>query len=732
MIGLGTQSQLGIGIAIQLRDQFSVTADRVTRKLMDLKKMSNSALDGALSKYRNTSAGIAATAGAITYGFYGMAKSASEFGHQINQMDILGDGKLGKTKKQLSEFTLGLAADFATMPTKVGALMTDNIRQGVNQGLDMVSKYQLAVSKATNETPEVVGKSLLGIMHAYNMTTDQFPRIANAVTATANATQSSVYSIGESMEYTGFTARRLNLDLEHTLAFMGKLSQSGIMGSSAGVAMNQMQLELAKGLGVGASKKKIAAWNALGLDRGQMKAYMNEANGLFKVSEAIEKASSKINSVDREKILFDLLGVRGAKGMSGAWGQADPSKSLSGLLASAQGGVGSNIAMTQAKRMMNDPYSQFLKIQAKWEVFKIKFIGSMAPVLGKILHVAEKFIDVATAIGQSPIGTVLGSIIAVGAPLIGTLFAFRAAALTATIALRGFGAMGLMGPGFGALMRAGLGGIGPRAAASGYGVLSRSSPAYLKQFAKNSAGNWYVRAGQQANINGKLYGAGSALPRNFNPAMGGYLHPSFNALGKNAAGNWYVRAGQSFTHGGKTFGAGSMLPRGINPTVTPRLGLSGVMAGASVASMGSSAGAAATWASRVGLSSATGVASKILPTLGKIAMFGGRLLPIVGWGLTIYSIYDLLKGEKKEKKAEEEDPGYKRYKQAMDSAFWGGAGRGWENMSPAMKEGKEKADKAFNQTLQIHIDGRKVMEQNIQQQLSESMNNYLPFNVSEY
>lgn len=723
MIGLGSQSQLGIGIAIQLRDQFSTTADKVTRKLVDMKKQSNAVLDSALRGYRNNTAMLSAASTGIALGFYKMAKGASEFGHQINAMDILGDGKLGRTKKQLTDFTLKMATDFATMPSKVGDLMTDNIRQGVNKGLSMVTEYQMAVSKATNETPEAVGKSLLGIMHAYNMTTAEFPRIANAVTATANATQSSVYSIGESMEYTGFTARRLNLDLEHTLAFLGKLSQSGIMGSSAGVAMNQMQLELAKGLGVGAPKKKIKAWQMLGLDRGTMKGYMNEANGLFKVSAAIEKASSRINSVDREKILFDLLGVRGAKGLSGAWGASDPSKSLGGLLAATQAGVSGDVSRGQARRMMNDPYSQFLRIQVKWEVFKIRFISSMAPVLSKILRFGEKIIDFATVIGASPIGQVFGTIVAVGAPIIGLLLAFQSAVLTATIALRGYGALGIGGrPGFGSLVGAGLGSIVPKAPSRGFGVFASSAPGYLGQIGKNAAGAWHVRAGQQFNVGGKLYGAGQLLPRGFNPAMGGFLHPQFNNLARNSAGNWHVAAGKTFTWEGKSYGAGSMVPRSINPMA----GMMGLSAGASLASSGGTG-----IMSKLGTYLGTGVGSKVLPTLGKIAGYAGRMLPILGWGITLYSIYDLLRSNNSKDNREEkpEDPAYQQFKRSMDSSFWGQSGQNWRANDKFLKSSSDKTNAMLNQQIAIYMDGKKVMEENMKQALDQSMQNYLPFNL---
>lgn len=689
-IGLGNSTQLGIGIAIGLQDRFSPVADRIYKKLMQLKSSSRGVVDSAIRDYIGQATAISAGAGLVSRGYYRMARSASEFGHKINQIDIIGDGKLGRTKKQLSDFALGLSRDFATLPTDVADAMLENTRAGVTKGLDVVTKYQLAVSKATGETTQAVSERLLGIANAMQIPMNEFGRVANATTSAANASMASVFSIGESMEYAAFTAKQFNIPLEQTLALVAKLSQSNIKGSSAGTALNNMIQYLGSSTSGLATKKQKQMWDLLGIDRGGMKNLMDNGK-IFEAIATMDKAMSRISPSDRITILRNLTNMRGARGMLGAWGSNDPSKSLSGLLASIQGGVNSDIAIGQSRRMMNDPYSQFMRVQVAWEQFKIKFIGASAPALMTILKGAEKVAHLMGIVAQTPIGKVLGTMVAVGAPLISVLFGLRAASLAATFALRGLS--GARGFGYRDLLGAGMGMAGGRA------------PMGINYLGIANSG--------------------------VNP----YYNQMLRTASINSAGRWFVQAGKSMTYGGKLFGPGQLLPMNFNPTMRPSWGAplkspAGMMLGSTLLNASGGAASATTWLGKMGQSVGGAVGTRLLPLLGQAAGFLGRLVPIVGWGVTIWSIYDLLKSDHDDR--EKIDPVFAAYKRQMDEQIKGYLNPYTRNIPVMNMNGlfDNKDKPVLQQNLVVNVDGQTALRKALEQYQQNFQNN-LQFNIQQ-
>lgn len=456
MFGLGSSSQLGIGIAVTLNDQFSGQAAKVNASLLAMKKNANSAVTGAMRDARNQSAAIAAGALAATAGLVSMVKSASEFDHAINQVFITGGGKLGKTRKQLQEFALTLSKSFSMEPLQIAGALFENAKQGITDGLEEITKYQIAVAAATDENiggNRGVAANLLNIMNAMDLGIDHFKDVANGVTAVANATQASVYSIGESMQYAAFTAHQFNLPLATTLAMVGKLSQVGIQGTSAGTGINNMLTQMAKGLGPFQSKKQLAAWRMLGLNPKEITAMANSGN-ITGVISAVSTASSKLTPIQKGSIIPQAFNMRGTRAIEGLFDSKNGNKTIGSILQEAQAGIKGDIAMKQSTAMMNDMFSDFKFFTNALKRFGIAFLDSAGPLLRVIMHAAVATLRVVSAIISSPIGSIFAGIVAVVIPVIGVMFLFRTALFAATIALRGIagtasigGIRGLLGGG---------------------------------------------------------------------------------------------------------------------------------------------------------------------------------------------------------------------------------------------------------------------------------------------
>lgn len=509
MLSLGSSSQLGIGISIALQDKFSGTAAKVASNLKSLKNQANEAVTQSMRSYRNNAAGIAASALGASVAMGSMVEDAAEFQHRINQVAIVGGAALKNTRKDLAGFAQDMSQIYGRTPTEIASALYENAKAGITTDIKQITRYQLAVATAVGEQlegPGGVAEKLIGIMNAYDLPTKRFGDIANAMTSVANATVSNVNDIGQAMEYAAFTAKNFNIPFEMTVAMVGKLSQAKIQGSSAGTGINNMLLQLAKSLGPMASKKSQKIWGMLGLDRGEMAGMMNQGN-ISGVIQALSQATSGMTPVKRTALLSDLFQRRGDRALEGIFGTQN-GITVDKLYRGALGDEKRNISQTQSAQAMNDLYGSIKKLKATWEVFKQVLVDGIGPGLRVFLTGLRHLVTVFTFIARTPIGKVLFGLTAVVVPLIGIMFALRAAALTAAIALNGFGMTARAG-GFRGLLGAGL-----DIASQGFGGTGSAGVKY------NSLGRAYVGAGQSVSFMGKMFKAGQLLPAAYMGASG--------------------------------------------------------------------------------------------------------------------------------------------------------------------------------------------------------------------
>lgn len=504
MITLGQQSQLGIGIAIKLQDQFSGAASKVLQSMRAMKAQQNSNVVGAMKDYRNYALGIAATSAVATKAMFSMAEAGAEFQHTINKIAIIGGKELGLTRTQLMDFAHDMSKIYTQSPLEVANAAYENVKAGITTGLKEITNYQMATATAVGERldgPGGVAEKLLGIMNAMDIPQSKFGDIANSITAVANATISNVSDIGEAMQYAAFTAKTFNVPLETTLALVGKLSQAKIIGSSAGTGISNMFLQLAKSLGPFATKKSQKAWGMLGIDMNKMAKLANSGN-INDVILSLSRATEKMSPIMRNDILSTLFNRRGDRAIEGLFDSKNGNVSIASLVAAAQKGEKNNTVMSQAKKMMNDLTGDFAHFRNSLMAFKDAFAVSVGPFLRVLIHGGTALIGVFTAISKTGIGKVLLGVAVVTIPLIGVLFAFRAAALTAAIALNGFSSVAGAGT-FKGLMGAGL----DMASAGHLGA---------RGVRTNINGRAIVSAGQSINYGGKIYKGGQFLPNGFN------------------------------------------------------------------------------------------------------------------------------------------------------------------------------------------------------------------------
>lgn len=523
MFGLGSSSQLGIGIAIRLHDKFSGPAREINKQLSDFQRLNkHSALLGAMRDYRDSSAAIATGAGALSLGMFQMVKSASEYDHAIRKVMILGNNDLKASYKDVHDFQKKMTQAYPqTTPMDFGKLLGENVRAGVTawKELKELSDYQLAAATATDESAERVGMGILGVLKAYNMgATDTYKvggkmvsgmsYVANGLTVAANQSMASIGDLVESMKYFAPTAMTAGMGLDQSLAIMSVMGNTNVLGSQAGVWSANALRYMVKNTGMFSTNGTLDAWKKAGIDPKQMKAMIDQGN-IYGALQHTGQVMRGLSISDQLSLYQKLFGERGSRAVISAFTTKFADTQLSDALKGVVGGVRDDISKKQAAQMADDPYSYFMKIKNQAFNFTVSFFKAAMPVIKVFSAIAMAGAKFAGWLVETPIGKVLAGLVAVITPMIAVTFAFRAALLSATIALRGFAINQSVAGGFGGLLRGGLGMAGMGRVGKFGGMMSR-----------NAAGKWMVNAGESISFGGKLYKGGQLLPAAFLAAQG--------------------------------------------------------------------------------------------------------------------------------------------------------------------------------------------------------------------
>lgn len=647
MFGLGSSAQLGLGIAITLQDRFSGTAAKVMASMTRMKREGSAMVDQAARDYQQGATRVAAIAGAMTYGMFQMAKQGAALSHQVNLNMILAAGKMGATRDQIKKAVNDISMEFAQMPVDILTQRLENVRAGATGAIDELTRYQAAAAVATGEKlsgQEGAGSNILGALFTFNLpiTKDNIAKVTNAIVAGANLSKASIASIGKTLQYAGQTFREYGFNIEQSVAMAAKLSQANIESTTAGVAMNQMIRELGKAVSQNATKKQISAWQVLGIDPNTIHEKVIQ-NDLFGIINQIQTAAGKIkDNVQRNAGALDpLFGVRGGKGIMAAFRSLVEGGNLEDFMKGIQRYQEEDITIKQGKAAAKDPFSDIIRTEAQWELFKMEFVETISPELHMFATFLQKTNVWLKDFSNSSLGSLVLQAAAIMVPMIAVMAGFRAAMIAATFGLRGFVRSSGVG-GFSGIMGGLLGSIGRQGTANSiYGAMT-----------KNKAGGYNVRPGFQIFHAGKTYSGLRKVPS--------------AALASGSGAIWGPRA------------------KGVTSWMGP---------GASSFAKGSGA-----------LSRAGGFMSKASTSLGTMASTGLRFLPVIGniamIGSLLYGIYDMTRDKAQEERDQNVLNAQSAFTLQAQQAIWGLA-----NSSASIDPKKWAINRNQQLIINLNVDG---------------------------
>ncbi|GAB7202444.1 hypothetical protein OS12_38860 [Dickeya oryzae] len=199
------------------------------------------------------------------------------------------------------------------------------------------------------------------ILSQFNLDASQMDRVSDVLTGAFTRTNTDLFSLGETMKYTGPVAAKLGISLEDAAAMAGMLANNGIRGSDAGTAMRASLARLAS-----PPKAAAEALKELGVSVADAKGKMRPMQDVLR---DLYKATQKYGQVDQVSFFKDIAGEEAFVGLqtlvqaagSGALGK------LSGELKKAKGE-----ADAVAKKMADNLGGDLKNLDSAWEGFRIQ------------------------------------------------------------------------------------------------------------------------------------------------------------------------------------------------------------------------------------------------------------------------------------------------------------------------------------------------------------------------
>lgn len=275
----------------------------------------------------------------------------SQFSTKISSLvKVALTGAIAKVSfDQLFKNPLKVSADFETQMSNVKSLIFATSKD-INADLDLLTKKAEKLGATTKFTAKEVAEGyefmaakgwnaeqmedgiqglvhlssaanieladataiLTGSLASFEMEAGEATRAADAFAYTAARSGANIPAIGESMQYVGLSAKNMGVDIETTVAMLGKLGDVEILGSSAGTALNAMFTDM----------KKKAKNGALKVGETFVSIADNAGNyrNIIDIIADIDKATSNMGDVQRDTALLSFLDTRGLKAMNALLG----------------------------------------------------------------------------------------------------------------------------------------------------------------------------------------------------------------------------------------------------------------------------------------------------------------------------------------------------------------------------------------------------------------------------
>jgi TP901 family phage tail tape measure protein len=391
-------------VEIFARDgQFQQAMSRIRARMMTL---------GTQLRQAGTSMTIGGTAMGAPFVF--AARTAAAFSLEMARVRA----NTGATDQQFASLNASaktFAIQFGRAPEEVAGAMSELAKAGLDaEGVMKSISPILAVAAADNMELARAVEVVVSTMAQFRMGTDDFGTIADKLQATANASTTSVDSLGEALTYVGPKAFAAGQSLDDVLASLATLGDAGLRGSLGGTGLARIIESIANEEGK-IAKLGVSTRN---LD-GNMRPFMD-------IMDELGKKAPTAN-VDFIRVLTEIFEIRGANAAQSLSQMKDKFDQVMGVLGKSDG-----TALNKATAVMSSFGGAVKQLGAQFGVLQVQVIESMGPIATQAVQAFTKLLAVVGGFISRN-----GTLVAIVAGSTAALFSLGVASLAAGIALQG-------------------------------------------------------------------------------------------------------------------------------------------------------------------------------------------------------------------------------------------------------------------------------------------------------
>jgi TP901 family phage tail tape measure protein len=392
-------------VEIFARDgQFQQAMSRIRARMMTL---------GTQLRQAGTSMTVGGTAMGAPFIF--AARTAAAFSLEMARVRA----NTGATDQQFASLNAaakGMAVQFGRAPEEVAGAMSELAKAGLDaEGVMKSISPILAVAAADNMELARAVEVAVSTMAQFGMTTNDFGTIADKLQATANASTTSVDSIGEALSFVGPKAQEAGQSFDDVAAAIATLADAGLRGSLGGTGLARVIESIANEEG------KIAALGVSTRDAaGGMRPFID-------VLEDLGKQTANMSNVDKIRLFTDIFEIRGANAALSLSTMRDKFNDVLGTIQNSGG-----TALNKATAVMSSFGGAVKQLGAQFGVLQIQVIESMGPIATQAVQAFTRLLAV---VGEFISRN--GTLVAIVAGSVAAMFALGVASLAAGIALQG-------------------------------------------------------------------------------------------------------------------------------------------------------------------------------------------------------------------------------------------------------------------------------------------------------
>jgi TP901 family phage tail tape measure protein len=417
-----SKSRFTAAVEIQVVDNSTSWIRRIARSFGEITKAGKQA-----SKSFELSANMKQAAENVTGFANDMAAAVSKpiktFTAFEEQMSSVKAATFDLTKsmspKEIDEMNTAVA-DLATEARRLGAATKYSATEAA-AGMDILAKNFsgsdlqksqdivaampgiLNTAAATRESIETTSDIATAAMNQFGLAAKDMTFIGDVLVKGANSSAISLVDLGESLKYSGVTAKAAGVDLATTTAMIGALGNAGKKGSTAGTGLASVLGNIQSG-----AQKQKSALAALGINvadkQGNLKPIVDLLAELDKAAD--KKFGKGKGGVRRDRWLQGLVGMGGDKEALAILMQQAGAGELQKLVAANKEAAGT--AAKVAAEMNNNTTGAAKELDSTLEELQLTIGQELIPMVVDLIKWAKEVTSDFTSWAKTNPGLVTG------------------------------------------------------------------------------------------------------------------------------------------------------------------------------------------------------------------------------------------------------------------------------------------------------------------------------------